>query len=335
VDALSNCEEVELFLNDQSLGRQAMKRNSKLTWPVKYAPGTLRAKGYKGGRVVAETKVETTGAPAAVQLTSQRTTLAADGRDAAVFTVSVTDAQGRPVPTAGNKIKFALSGAGKILGVGNGDPSCHEPDTYVAQTSGEAIPVPDWRWKLAAVPAQGAPAPEYANDFDDSGWNRIKPKTDGDTGGMVLREGQTAFFRAHATLTAAQLANPKIQIRFNCIDDHGWVFVNQQLVGESSDWSAQPCYEIKRALHAGDNVIVVGVRNENGSGGLDPGVNLELVGQPIPSDWSRSLFNGLGAVIVQSTREAGELRLTATADGLNSATATLTTQPAPSGPEAP
>jgi hypothetical protein len=113
------------------------------------------------------------------------------------------------------------------------------------------------------------------------------------------------------------------------------VFVNQQLVGESSDWSAQPCYEIKRALHAGDNVIVVGVRNENGSGGLDPGVNLELVGQPIPSDWSRSLFNGLGAVIVQSTREAGELRLTATADGLNSATATLTTQPAPSGPEAP
>ena len=85
VDALSNCEEVELFLNGQSLGKQTMKRNSKLSWKVKYAPGTLSArKVMTRGKVVAETKVETTGEPAAVQLTPDRATINADGEDVSV-----------------------------------------------------------------------------------------------------------------------------------------------------------------------------------------------------------------------------------------------------------
>ena len=131
VRALSNCEEVELFLNGQSLGRQTMKKDSELKWKVKYAPGTLSAKGYKNGQLVAETKVETTGAPAAIQLTPDRSTINADGEDVSVFTVAVTDAQGRVVPVATDLIHFELSGPGKILGVGNGDPSCHEPDVYL------------------------------------------------------------------------------------------------------------------------------------------------------------------------------------------------------------
>ena len=40
----------------------------------------------------------------------------------------------------------------------------------------------------------------------------------------------------------------------------------------------------------------------------------------------RSLFNGLAQVIVQSTKDAGEIKLTASADGLQSATATITAQ---------
>ncbi len=62
VDAFSNCKQVELFLNGASLGKQTMQPNSHLTWQVKYAPGTLSAKGYDAdGKVIAETKVETTG----------------------------------------------------------------------------------------------------------------------------------------------------------------------------------------------------------------------------------------------------------------------------------
>jgi beta-galactosidase len=336
VDALSNCKQVELFLNGDSLGKQMMKPDSHLSWQVKYTPGALSAKGYDDdGNVIAVTKVETTGEPAAVQLTPNRTTINADGEDVSVITVSVADALGRIVPVAGNKISFALEGAGKILGVGNGDPSCHEPDTFVAQTAVKSIPVNDWRWQLADIPLKAALVPEYAGDFDDSAWNVIKPKTDGDTGDQVLREGQTAVFRAHVSLTEADLANPAVQVRFGGIDDHGWVFVNNLYVGDSADWTAQPAFDIKKVLHAGDNVIAVGVFNETGSGGLNPDVNVELVGQPAASEWSRSVFNGLAQVIVQSSKDAGEIKLTATAEGLQPATATITTQAAAARPSVP
>ena len=336
VDAFSNCKSVELFLNGTSLGKQDMKPLSHLTWPVKYAPGTLSAKGFDAaGKQIAETKVETTGDAVAVQLTPNRTTINADGEDLSIFTVAVTDAQGRPVPTAGNKIKFALEGAGKILGVGNGDASSHEPDTFVVQPPVKAVPVGNWHWQLANLPAKGAVLPEYANDFDDAAWKIIKPKTDGDTGDQVLSDGQQAVFRAHVTLTVADLDNPGVQLRFGGIDDHGWIFVNGQRVGESRDWSEQPAFDIKKVARVGDNVIAVGVSNKSGTGGLNPDVNVELIGEAVVNNWSRSLFNGLAQVIVQSSRTAGEIKLTASADGLQTATSTVTTKAGVARPSLP
>ncbi len=326
--AFSNCKQVELFLNGQSLGRQTMPHDGHLAWPVKYEPGTLSAKGYDdAGHVIAQTKEETTGEAAAVQLAPDRATIHADGEDVSVITVSATDAQGRAVPTAQNLIHFEISGPGKILGVGNGDPSCHEPDTFIPNRPVRTIAVNGWRWQVAAVPARGALAPQYAPGFDDSAWNVIKPKTDGDSGDMFLQEGETAIYRAHVQLSEADLDNPAVQIRFAGIDDHGWVFVNNQRVGESRDWQAQPLFEIKKALHAGDNVIAVGVRNESGRGGLNPDVNVEVVGRPQAAPWSRSLFNGLAQIIVQSTKDTGEIKLMASADGLKPTTATITTRP--------
>ena len=56
------------------------------------------------------------------------------------------------------------------------------------------------------------------------------------------------------------------QICFSGCDDEGWYFVNGQFVGESHDWQAQPIFDIKKFLHAGDNVIAVGVNNGVGTG---------------------------------------------------------------------
>ena len=123
----SNCDEVELFLNDVSLGKQTVKPLHHLEWKVKYAPGKLVAKGVRKGEPL-ETTRETTGAPAAIRLSADRSELAADKADLAVVTVEVVDASGRVVPTAGDKIAFKLAGPAALIGVGNGDPSCHEPD---------------------------------------------------------------------------------------------------------------------------------------------------------------------------------------------------------------
>jgi beta-galactosidase len=72
-----------------------------------------------------------------------------------------------------------------------------------------------------------------------------------------------------------------------------------------------------------------------GQGGLKPEVNLDLVAEPKPLAWSRSLFNGLAQIIVQSTKDAGEIKLTASAVGLSSATITVQTQPCAPRPAVP
>lgn len=140
--AHGNCEEVELFLNGESLGRKPMARHSHLEWPVKYQPGTLLARGYKGGREILTQSIAATGPAAAILLDPNRAALRADGEDVAVITVRTCDTAGRQVPTAQDSISFAISGPGRIIGVGNGDPSSHEPDQFVGENG-----APSTAWK--------------------------------------------------------------------------------------------------------------------------------------------------------------------------------------------
>ena len=125
----SNLAFVELVLNGKSLGKKPMERLGHLSWKVPYAPGVLVARGYDAKhRLVMSAQQETTGAPARIVLAADRPSIAADGEDISVITVSVVDAQGRAVATADNLIGFEVSGQGALIGVGNGDPSSHEND---------------------------------------------------------------------------------------------------------------------------------------------------------------------------------------------------------------
>jgi beta-galactosidase len=122
----SNHHEVELLHNGVSLGRQAVPRNGHVEWRVTYAPGALRAIGYGAGRRVQTVVVETAGA--AKRLVLDPDALHRRDDDVICVTVSAVDAAGRVVPDADHAVEFALSGPGRILGVGNGNPSSHEPD---------------------------------------------------------------------------------------------------------------------------------------------------------------------------------------------------------------
>jgi beta-galactosidase len=123
----TNADNVELFLNGKSQGKKDMPRNSHLEWKVKYEPGKLEAIAYKRGKKLTA-KVETTSQPVEVVLTPYKTTMLADGKDVTVMNVSIIDREGREVPDADNLVRFTISGHGRIIGVGNGDPSSHEPD---------------------------------------------------------------------------------------------------------------------------------------------------------------------------------------------------------------
>jgi beta-galactosidase len=316
VRCFSNCQEVELFLNGESLGRQPIPHNSHARWNVKYTPGVLLARGYYGGKAIAEDKVETTGAPARLELAPDRSAINADGEDVSVVTVSVTDEKGRIVPVANNLIRFDLQGPGKIVGVGNGDPSCHEPDVYVTGRPSRVLPIVDWRFKRVADHYQRS---EVEEDFDDAQWAEANVRTE--TG--PLNPGESAVFRAKFNASSDMLSAPAVLLSFGTIDDDGWVYINGHFVGESHDWTAQPCFDIHPYLHSGDNVVAVAVKNREGAGGLNRGVSLEIQGQPLETQWRRSVFNGLAQVIVQSSTEAGHALLTATAEGLASASANL------------
>ncbi|OIQ91742.1 beta-galactosidase BoGH2A precursor [mine drainage metagenome] len=319
VDVYSNCRQVELFLNGASLGRKVMEPNSILSWNVTYEPGTLSARGYDAaGKLIASTSEETTGPAVAIRLTPDRLAIKADGEDVAVYTVSTVDAQGRRVPTADNAIHFALSGKGQILGVGNGDPDSHEPDRFVPHVPLRRIALKSWRWKIVTTTPSRAEAPEYGDHFDDAGWNSLETGKGG--GGPTIEKPDTsAIYRAHFSLTAKDLQGAGAQIYFSGCDDEGWYFINGKFVGETHDWQAQPIFDIKKFLRVGDNVVAVGVKNDVGTGGLNPDVAVEVVGHAETPPWSRSLFNGLAQIIVRSTRQAGEFTLTATSPGLKPA----------------
>ena len=61
-------------------------------------------------------------------LKPDRTKIDADGEDLSMIAVEIQDREGRVVPVAGNEVTFQVSGAGRPLGVCNGDPSSHESD---------------------------------------------------------------------------------------------------------------------------------------------------------------------------------------------------------------
>ena len=124
----ANVDRVELFLNGRSQGAKDVVPNRHLEWSVPYAPGVIEARGWKDGRLVSRARRETAGPPARLELTADRTVLAADGSDVAMVTVRSLDARGRSAPLANDLIRFAVEGPGRVIGVGNGNPVSHEPD---------------------------------------------------------------------------------------------------------------------------------------------------------------------------------------------------------------
>ena len=149
VTCYTNCDTVELFLNNRSCGvkgfsfprpgmegeygkypaRAKVARTTAdlhLSWDVRYEAGTLRAVGIKNGQIVSIVEVATTGEPATVNLLADRRIITANGRDVAHITVQILDAKSRLVLHANNEVNLVVEGPGTLIGVDNGDPMGHD-----------------------------------------------------------------------------------------------------------------------------------------------------------------------------------------------------------------
>jgi beta-galactosidase len=290
----SNHEEVELLLNGGSLGRQRVVRYHHLKWDVPYAPGTLLARGFRGGKEVATTRVDTTGAPHSIQLVADRHRLSADGRDVAVVTVETRDAAGRLVPTGNVPVRFNVRGPGRIIGVGNGDPSSHEPDVYFA--TARAQPLGGWQAPEGAI-TEGELSFEARFDRPEVGEGdqvtlllaALGPRT------TVTLNGRTLLDQA----APEQVRATELPIERDTLQPTGNV-IRVVAPERFSEWSARDALQ---QIHPAQ-------------------LRIETPAAP----WRRSTFNGLAQVIVQSTRTGGTILLEAESEALKPATLKIETR---------
>ena len=125
--AYSNAEEVELFLNDQSLGvKKKQGDDLHLMWRVPFEPGTLKAVSRSLGKQVLVEEIKTAGNATKLIANADRAVIKADGNDLSFITIVVNDDNGVMVPNADQLVEFKLEGPGTIVGVDNGDPVSHE-----------------------------------------------------------------------------------------------------------------------------------------------------------------------------------------------------------------
>jgi len=145
VTIFTNCDTVELFVNGRSFGMKSMEfprqgnangwnvyalpkvnattADLHLSWDVPFEAGTIKAVGRKDGKIVLQKEIHTTGAPVAVKLSVDTTIVNVTARDVAHIKIEVVDANGLVVPDAGNLLEVTVSGAGKLIGLDNGNPT--------------------------------------------------------------------------------------------------------------------------------------------------------------------------------------------------------------------
>ena len=124
VNVYSSCEQVELFLNNKSLGKKPTNRTNQFTavWNVAFQAGNLKAVGYNGKKQIKVAELKTAQGSAEIRMVADRNSIEANGQDLSYVTVEITDANGNRNPKAENEVKFEIEGPGEIIAVGNANP---------------------------------------------------------------------------------------------------------------------------------------------------------------------------------------------------------------------
>ena len=128
LQCFTNCDKVELFLNEKSLGEKTISAYDQPEWKVKYTAGTLKAVGYRDGKKITE-EVKTTGEVKKLAAEKAKLNSTSENNAVSIINIKALDEKGFVVPDAENKLNFYIEN-GKIIGVGNGNPSGQEPDQF-------------------------------------------------------------------------------------------------------------------------------------------------------------------------------------------------------------
>lgn len=301
----SNCDEAELFLNNRSLGRKKIERNGHLEWQVPYKAGELKAIGYKNGKKILTQIQKTTGEAKNVKLTPHKKTLT-DSNDLAIVTVEVTDKNGLHVATADNDITFSIKGGGKIIGVGNGNPTSLEKDKFLDVIS---------LINIEGLQEQGLSSEELPNllvSYPDSNWKEAFKDRN------YKNQSPSYVYKGNFELIG-DLDKDKITFFYKKIGTQAVVFVNGNKVTASAE---DPLKFVLTAsvLKKGTNtmhIVATPVYKKHDWDVVNTNPGVIQVITPA-EDWHRKLFNGYAQLIVQADGSGDEIILTAKSENLKS-----------------
>jgi len=303
----SNCDEVELFLNKKSLGKKKMEQYGHLEWKVKYSPGTLEAIGYKNGKKALSEIQKTTENPESIKLSIDKENQI--NSNVVVITAETIDKKGTHVPTANHEMTFSIKG-GKILGVGNGNPTSLEKDQFIDDIERVAITHFEEK-KLESTDSN-----QMVVDSENNWTVAFKDRD-------YKNQAPAYVYRGKFDLKNNLKAN-KVTFFYKKIGVNAVIFVNGNKITPSAE-DDQKYVLNANVLKQGTNTIQIiapplqkvkdwDVMN------TDPGI-IQVI-TPTES-WKRKLFNGYAQIIIQKEENASEIVLSATAKGLNAGSLTL------------
>lgn len=314
VSIYSNADEIELLLNEKSIGRKRNGKNEYLTFNVSYQPGKLTAIGFENGKEITRSSRITAGSPASIEMTADKTAIEADGKDISIITVSVRDKEDNIVPTAESDILFNISGPGQIIGVGNGNPSSHEPEKYF-----ETIITSKINDLKETVVDDFKNRAEVLTDYNDSQWIDAFSNESEDwmnyTDSMLVIRGIINLLEFDR--------ETEVNLFTKSIVENQSVYVNGHLIASDvkRDSPGQSYMLSHDLIKPGKNIYAVtGKRFKKKHQWDEPNRDPGLVQLIYPAEqWKRKLFNGLAQVIIQSDTTSGSIVLKASSHSLNSA----------------
>lgn len=117
-------------------------------------------------------------------------------------------------------------------------------------------------WRMNKTQRIDEEAPETQPDFEDKSWVLVKVGS-GHQPEIDARE--CAWFRTEFELDKVE---PDLMLLFEGVDDNAWVWLNGQKVGEHFGWDEPFIVPVSKVAKQGRNVLVVGVENKDGPGGI-------------------------------------------------------------------
>jgi beta-galactosidase len=241
-------------------------------------------------------------------LSTDNPSLEGNGRDVAFVEVRILDVKGRLVPTADPEISFSISGPGRIIAVGNGDPASHEPSQFAE--AADEIKIHGWRVK--ALGSSDDPM-AIANEPEGPTWRSVFSGLD------QKYPTDKAVYRGTLSLEGPLVGT--ISLLLPPLGDGADVFVNGKSVAREINLGTRsPAIALDAAAFStGDNEVVVIAKPfpkpPRSFDSTSPG---SLLVARAAADWKRKAFNGLAGVFVQAVDSKGSIVLTASAPGLTS-----------------